>query len=52
MVRSLPMSPDCWRTTRAGALLADAADEAGYEPDRLSRIRGLRLVRVPAKSRT
>lgn len=27
------------------ALLADAADEAGYEPDRLSFTRGLRLVR-------
>ena len=27
------------------ALLVDAADEAGYDPDRLSFIRGLRLVR-------
>ncbi|WP_413775683.1 hypothetical protein [Micromonospora sp. RTGN7] len=27
------------------ALLVDAADEAGYHPDRLSFIRGLRLVR-------
>ncbi|WP_406068544.1 hypothetical protein [Micromonospora sp. NBC_01638] len=27
------------------ALLVDAADDAGYDPDRLSFIRGLRLVR-------
>jgi hypothetical protein len=27
------------------ALMVDAADEAGYDPDRMSFIRGLRVVR-------